>query len=188
MTMVTVASGSAVSPARFAPVSRAWEAHAGASVTRHADGCSLVPSAAARVCTGSILEPQPADTFGLLVMRARPRRVVAVVHDAWAHLAPSPALLIGRTSGMPRGGPSGCRGARFHLGWDEFAAAYRAELEALPPRVHMELAWQLGFWLRFHRTVTLLSHERAAGGDEAGARTQRRLLRDWLLGLPLRLG
>jgi hypothetical protein len=118
-------------------------------------------------------------------MRVRPRReAVAVVHDAWEGLAPSLALLSGRTSGLARGGPARCRGARLHLGWEAFAQAYRAELEALPPRVHLELVWQIGTWLRFHRSVAILSHERVPDGDELGGHTQRRILREWLLSLP----
>jgi hypothetical protein len=169
-------------------VPRAWEAHADEVVARCATGYRLVPSAAVRVRLGCVFEPQPAETFGLLVMRMRPRRgVVAVVHDAWEDLAPSLSLLSGRTSGLARGGPDRCRGARLHLGWEEFARAYRAELEALPPRVHLELVWQIGTWLRFHRSVSILSHERVGDGDELGGHTQRRILREWLLGLQSQL-
>ncbi len=171
--------------ARTGVVPRSWEAHGGTSVARDAGGYFLVPSAAARVRLGCVFELQPENTFGLLVMRVRPRRgVVAMVHDAWEDLAPSLTLLSGRTSGHTRGGPARRRGARIHLGWEEFALAYRAELDALPARVHLELVWQIGCWLNFHRTVTILSHERALGGNELHARTQRRILREWLLGLP----
>jgi len=170
---------------RTVVVPRAWEVHGSTSVAWDAGSYGLVPSAAARVRLGCVFESQPADTFGLLVMRMRPRRgVVAIVHDAWEDLAPSLSLLSGRTSGHTRGGPARRRGARIHLGWKEFALVYRAELDALPARMHLELVWQIGCWLNCHRTVTILSHERAPGGDELHARTQRRVLREWLLGLP----
>jgi len=101
------------------------------------------------------------------------------------------ALLTGRVTGGYRGGPIGSRarrGAAVHLGWEAFARCYRAELDALPTRVHMEAVLQLAYWMRTHGSVTLLTHERVVGGDEAHARTQRRLLREWLLGLPGRVG
>jgi hypothetical protein len=45
---------------------------------------------------------------------------------------------------------------------------------------------QLAWWLRKYPTVTLLSFERVRGGDEEEhARSQRRILRDWLLRRPL---
>jgi hypothetical protein len=175
--------------ARSVAVPRSWEAHAATMVEQDDVGCSLMPSAAACVRLGCLFEAQPSDTFGLLVMRMRPRRgVIAVVHDTWADLAPSLFLLSGRTSGHARGGSTRRRGARIHLGWERFALAYRAELDALPARIHRELLWQIGCWLDFHHTVTILSHERVLGGDELHAPTQRRILREWLLGLRGQMG
>ncbi len=141
--------------------------------------------------TGCVYEAQPNDTFGLLVTRMRPRRgAVAMIHDAWADLAPSVLLLTGRTSGGDRGnrgGGHGRRGARIHLGWESFAAAYRAELDALPERVRMEANLQFAWWLRTYASVTLLSFEHVPDDSETRALTQRRILRDWLLGRPLQI-
>lgn len=158
--------------------------HVGGLVVWSSGGWSL-PGLAARLRTGCVFTPQPRDTFGLLVTRMRPQRgVQAVIHDAWADLAPSGLLLTGRTRGGARGngGGHGRLGARVHLGWDGFAAAYRAELDARPARDRLEVLLQLAWWLKTSATVTLLSCERAPDGDEARVRSQRRVLGAWLLG------
>jgi hypothetical protein len=133
-----------------------------------------------------VYEPPLPDAYGILLMRHRPRRVKAVIHDIWPRYAPSHFLVTGRLSGDRLDAPSR-RGGNLHLGWEVFATAYREELDALGEQVRQTLRAELAALLCFKRRVVLLSSERALMGFEPGARTQRRLFRDWLLGRPLDL-
>jgi hypothetical protein len=148
----------------------------------------LAPSHLAfRLGMGCVYEPQIPDAYGILVMRHRPpRRLRATIHDQWSRFAPSHFLVTGRVTGDPLGDAS-AHGANLHLGWEAFAIAYRDELDALGESVRQLVRAQLMQLLRYHRRVVLLSSERALGGFELGARTQRRLFRDWILGRPLDL-
>jgi hypothetical protein len=45
------------------------------------------------------------------------------------------------------------------MGWEEFAAAYRAELDRWPRLAHLAAVRQIALWLQTFQTVTLLSFE-----------------------------
>lgn len=140
-----------------------------------------------RIGLGCVFDPQAPDAYGILLMRHRPpRRLRATVHDHWVRFAPSHFLVTGRITGELLG-PAGQHGANLHLGWDAFATAYRAELDALGERTRHLVRAELAQLLRYHRRVVLLSSERALYGIELQARTQRRLFKDWVLGHPLDL-
>jgi len=69
---------SAVSSAQV----EALQVHVGGSVERHDGRWALPAHLWGRVRTGCVFESQPADTFGLLVMRTRPHRgMVARIDD-----------------------------------------------------------------------------------------------------------
>lgn len=122
-----------------------------------------------RVRIGCVYEAQPADTLGLLVTRARPRRSARAQIDAWwPLLAPSRALLE-----APRVNQRG-------LGWDLFAARYRAELDGLPPAARLGARLLIAQWLRRVTTVTLLTFERTRDRGIEQDRSQRRVLLEWL--------
>jgi hypothetical protein len=80
------------------------------------------------------------------------------------------------------------------LGWEGFAAAYRAELERWPFVAQLAVVRQIAVWLCNYRTVTILSFEPSwprGAALEAWERrgesvpwAQRHVFRDWLLGLP----
>jgi uncharacterized protein YeaO (DUF488 family) len=136
----------------------------------------LIPDLGKRLRLGCVYELQSPATFGVLVTCSRPRSrgvashsVQARISTWWPTLAPSLRLVEARR-------PDGTA-----LGWEEFAARYWAELEAKPKTAYIGAVIQIGEWLRRHPTVTLLSIERARPGEEQG-RTQRRILRAWLLG------
>jgi len=168
---------------------------------------------AGRIRTGCVYEEQPDGTFGLLVTRHDPRRrwrsraVPAPIGAHWAELAPSVALLTGRDAGCRArrcrgmGGHAGHLGvtssvpeARPRLGWDSFAAAYRAELDAAPEWLRRGTVRRVLAWLQDHPTLTILSFEPGMPRGEAlraweerGAFVpwaQRHVFRAWLLALP----
>jgi len=164
---------------------------------------------AGRIRTGCVFEEQPDGTFGLLVTRHDPRarwrsRAVLTPIDAhWATLAPSVALLTGRDAGCrarrcrgtdAHAGHLGADGGRSRLGWEGFAAAYRAELEEAPERLRRGIVRQILAWLREYRTLTILSFEPGTPRGEAQhvweergvfvPWAQRHAFRDWLLALP----
>jgi len=121
--------------------------------------------------TGCVSEPQSPQTFGVLVTRARPRRVTRTRIDHWwPHLAPSVALLHPRTS------------EDRDLGWEGFALRYRAELDSMGWAVRLRALLEVSRWLQEYPTVTLLSFEPARGREEAAVKSQRHVLRSWLLG------
>jgi hypothetical protein len=163
---------------------------------------------AARMRTGCLYEPQPADTFGLLVTRQAPRRlqrVQASVKAHWPWFAPSFSLLTGHTRPCTH---RHCRhddadAAGHHcdvpapdqqLGWDGFATTYRAELDRWPRLAHLAVIRQIALWLQTFETVTLLSFEPSMPRGAALATwqergefvpyAQRHILRDWLLSGP----
>jgi hypothetical protein len=85
------------------------------------------------------------------------------------------------------------------LGWEGFAAAYRAELDRWPRLAQLAVARQIALWLQTFQTVTLLSFEPSMPRGAALAAwrerrergefipyAQRHILRAWLLTGPLR--
>jgi hypothetical protein len=80
------------------------------------------------------------------------------------------------------------------MGWEAFAAAYRAELDRWPCLAHVAAIHQISRWLQTFQTVTLLSFEpslpRAAAlaawreRSEFVLYSQRHILRDWLVSDP----
>ena len=67
---------------------------------------------------------------------------------------------------------------------EDFARAYRAELDALPLRAWYRALLQLAEWLQVYPSVTLLSYERVPALLERQTVTQRSVLRTWLLSAP----
>lgn len=163
---------------------------------------------APRIRTGCLFEPQPEDTFGLLVTRQAPRplrRVQAAIRAHWPWFAPSFLLLTGhaRPSTHRRCRHEDADAAGHHcdvpmphqqLGWEGFARAYRAELDRWPHLAHVAVLRQVALWLQTFETITLLSFEPSmprgaalAAWQERGEfvpYAQRHILRDWLLSGP----
>jgi hypothetical protein len=133
-----------------------------------------------RILLGCAYESQFPEAYGILLMRHRPRGVKATVHDIWPRYAPSHFLITGRLDGDRLDAPTR-RGGNLHLGWEAFATAYRGELDALGESVRQAIRVELAMLLRFKRRVVLLSSERPLLGIEVGARTQRRIFKDWVL-------
>ena len=118
-----------------------------ASAAHHATAAQ-----AERIFTGCVYDAEPPATFGLLVTRGDPRtnrhhhRQLAPIHAHWPLYAPSVQLLTGHeTTCRTRN----CRGvgrhaghAAIHLGWPDFAAGYRAELEEWPSLTRLAVARQ----------------------------------------------
>jgi uncharacterized protein YeaO (DUF488 family) len=129
-----------------------------------------VPDLAGRLLTGCLHDPAPPRTYPVLITRTRPRRCETQYHAWWRELAPSMALL--RTSS-----PEDSRR-------DDFARAYRAELDALPLRAWYRALLQLAQWMQVYPSVTLLSYERVPALLERHTVTQRSVLRTWLLSAP----
>jgi uncharacterized protein YeaO (DUF488 family) len=123
-----------------------------------------------RLHTACLFEPRGGGTIAVLVTRAQPKRRRGVRYHAWwPQLAPSLSLLY-----APREQIEGA---------EAFAHAYRAELDALPQRIWLDVLLELAAWLRKAPSVTLLSFERALNPSvEPQTLTQRGVLRDWLLG------
>ena len=67
---------------------------------------------------------------------------------------------------------------------EDFARAYRSELDALPLSAGYRALFQLAEWLQDFPSVTLLSFERVSAEDERQIITQRSVLRMWLLRAP----
>jgi hypothetical protein len=153
---------------------------------------------AQRIRAGCVYEAQPEETLGLLVTRHDPRarwhaRPVRAAIDAhWPLLAPSMHLLTGQTAPRQRQRDPHERGPA--LGWEGFAAAYRAELERWPFLVQLAVVRQIATWLCSYRTVTILSFEPSMPRGAALAAwkqrgefvpwAQRHVFREWLLRLP----
>jgi hypothetical protein len=191
------------------PVATEPARHAAATVTSPTVSLSdLAP----RIRTGCLYEPQPAGTFGLLVTRQaprRPHRVQASVRAHWPWFAPSFVLLTGHsrpcthrqcrhTDKNAAGHRCDVPTERQQLGWEGFAAAYRAELDRWPRLAHLAVMRQIVLWLQTFQTVTLLSFEpsmpRGAAltawhmRGEFVPYAQRHILRDWLLSGPAASG
>jgi hypothetical protein len=64
---------------------------------------------------------------------------------------------------------------------EDFALAYRAELDSLPLRAWYRALLQLAEWLQIYPSVTLLSYELVPPLLECQTMTQRTVLRTWLL-------
>ena len=65
--------------------------------------------------------------------------------------------------------------------WEQFAARYRADLDALPLWLQNAYVLKLGKLLQRYPSVTLLSAEPSRGLPEGQAHTQRRVLWHWLV-------
>jgi hypothetical protein len=156
---------------------------------------------AEQIRTGCVYVAQPEETLGLLVTRDDPRErwrkrsVPAPIHAHWRCFAPSVALLTGSSQLCRYSRHIHCQHERpAALGWEGFAAAYRAELERWPFLVQLAVVRQIAAWLCSYRTVTILSFEpsRPRGAAlEAWERrgefvpwAQRHVFHEWLLRLP----
>jgi uncharacterized protein YeaO (DUF488 family) len=133
-------------------------------------GHPLVPDLAERLLMGCLQDPAPPRTYPVLITRTRPKRSAVHYQAWWRELAPSIALLH-TTS------PENSRR-------EDFAYAYRAELDALPLRAWYRALLQLAEWLQVYPSVTLLSYERVPALLERQIVTQRSVLRAWLLSAP----
>jgi uncharacterized protein YeaO (DUF488 family) len=111
------------------------------------------------------------ETYTILVTREWPLHLAeGGVHEWWPALAPSLALVR-----MRRGASNA------PMPWAEFAARYRAELDALPLHTQQTYLVWLGYLLTKHPSVTLLSREPSRGRPEAAVQSQRGVLSDWLV-------
>jgi len=154
-----------------------------------------------RIRTGCVYEGQPQETVGLLVTREDPRErwhkrpVRAPIRAHWSRFAPSVSLLTGSSQPCSHSRHTRCQHERpAALGWEGFAAAYRAELERWPFLVQLAVVRQLASWLCSYRTVTILSFEPSQPRGEALEAWERRgefvpwaqrhVFREWLLCLP----
>ena len=150
-----------------------------------------IAALAERILTGCVYDAELPETFGLLVTRGDPRtnrryhRTLAPIHAHWPLYAPSMQLLTGHDTACR---VRRCRGvgrhaghATIHLGWPDFAAAYRAELEVWPFLTRLAVARQLVTWLCTSPTITILSFEdHPREGSTAECWAQRHVFRDWL--------
>ncbi len=171
---------------------------------RDAGGAGVVLSLAElaeRIRTGCVYEVQPEETVGVLVTREDPRQrwrtrqVLAPIGTHWRRFAPSVSLLTGSSRSCGYSRHARCQHERpAALGWEGFAAAYRAELERWPFLVQWAVVRQIASWLCSYRTVTILSLEpsRPRGAallaweqrGEFVPWAQRHVFREWLLRLP----
>jgi len=136
---------------------------------RHAP---LAPELARRLRTGCLGEELYDETYIILAMRQWPRHVPAGSANAWwPILAPLPRLLHAPRRERDNHGTS----------WEQFAAQYRADLDALPLWLQNAYVLRLGTLLQRHPTVTLLSLEPSRGLAEAEVHAQRRVLWRWLV-------
>jgi hypothetical protein len=193
------------------PASRSDPAVTGQSSgfnTRVDGGVVSVADLTPRLRTGCLYESQPEGTFGLLVTRQAPRRlqrVQASVRAHWPWFAPSFLLLTRHTSpcthrrcrhvdGSAAGHRCDVPAPHQQLGWEQFAATYRAELDRWPRLAHLAVVRQIALWLQTFQTVTLLSFEPSmprgtalAARQERGGfvpYAERHVLREWLLSGP----
>jgi hypothetical protein len=166
---------------------------------------------ASRIRTGCVFEEQPDDTCGILLTREAPRRLARVrsaIQVHWRWCAPSVFLLTGHTtmcchrrchpnkgqSGQTAGHSCDVPASHQRMGWEAFAAAYRAELDHWPRLAHVAAVHQIARWLQTFQTVTLLSFEPSLPRGAALAAwrergefvpyAQRHILKDWLLSSP----
>jgi len=135
-------------------------------------GHPLVPDLAERLLTGCLHDPAPPRTYLVQIARTRPKRCAVQYQAWWRELAPSMALLHATSAEDSRR--------------EDFARAYRAELDALPLRAWYRALLQLAEWLLVYPSVTLLSYKRAPALLERQTITQRSVLRIWLLSAPSR--
>ena len=135
----------------------------------------LAPELARRLRTAALGEELYNETYTILVMRSWPKSVTEeAVHAWWPLLAPLPPLP--RLLHAPR------RVRDNHgTSWKQFAARYRADLDALPLRLQNAYMLKLGKLLQVHPSVTLLSAEPSRGLPEGQAHTQRRVVWQWLV-------
>jgi uncharacterized protein YeaO (DUF488 family) len=132
----------------------------------------LAPEMARRLRTGCLGEELYEDTYTILVMRQWPHHLPAgSVNAWWPILAPLPRLLHAPRRERDNKGTS----------WEQFAARYRADLDALPLPVQNTYLLHLAQLLQRHPTVTLLSLEPSCGLPEAEVHAQRRVLWRWLM-------
>jgi uncharacterized protein YeaO (DUF488 family) len=137
-------------------------------------GHPLVPDLERRLLTGSAFSRHPRSYLPVLVTRSRPKpKAGAYYRTCWPQLAPSLALLHAPPEQIS--------------GWDQFARAYRAELDTLPSRHRFGALLQLADWLQEYAGVILVSFEELSLIHLMQGRGQRHVLRDWLLGRPLNL-
>jgi uncharacterized protein YeaO (DUF488 family) len=132
----------------------------------------LAPQLALRLRTAALGDDIYDETYTILVMRSRPVSAVEeAVHAWWPLLAPLPRLL------------HAARRARDNRGanWEQFAARYRADLDALPLWLQNAYILKLGQLLQRYPSVTLLSAEPSRGLPEGQAHTQRQVLWSWLV-------
>jgi uncharacterized protein YeaO (DUF488 family) len=132
----------------------------------------LAPELARRLRTAALGEELYDETYAILVMRTWPKSLAEeMVDDWWPLLAPLPRILH-----IPRR-------ARDNRGttWEQFAARYRADLDALPLWLQNAYVLKLGNLLQRHPSVTLLSAEPSRGVSEGQAHTQRRVVWRWLV-------
>jgi uncharacterized protein YeaO (DUF488 family) len=132
----------------------------------------LAPELARRLRTAALGEEVYDETYTVLVMRNWPKLLAEEAVDAWwPLLAPLPRLLHAPRRAQDNRGTS----------WEQFAARYRADLDALPLWLQNAYVLKLGKLLQRHLTVTLLSAEPSRGLLEGQAHTQRRVLWQWLV-------
>jgi uncharacterized protein YeaO (DUF488 family) len=132
----------------------------------------LAPELARRLRTAELGDDLYDETYTILVMRNRPAYLAEdAVHAWWPLLAPLPRLLHAPRRARGNQGTS----------WEQFAARYRADLDALPLWLQNAYVLKLGKLLQRHPSVTFLSAEPRRGAPEGQAHTQRRVLWNWLV-------
>jgi uncharacterized protein YeaO (DUF488 family) len=132
----------------------------------------LAPELARRLRTAAPGEELYDDTYTILVMRTLPKSLAEnAVHAWWPLLAPLPRLLHAPRRARDNRGTT----------WEQFAAQYHADLDALPLWLQNTYMLTLGTLLQHHPSVTLLSAEPSRGLPEDQAHTQRRVLWQWLV-------
>jgi uncharacterized protein YeaO (DUF488 family) len=137
--------------------------------TRH---LRLPPELARRLRTAALGGELYDETYTILVMRTWPKFLAEeAVHAWWPLLAPLPRLLHAPRRARDNHGTS----------WEQFAARYRADLDALPLWLQNAYVLKLGKLLQVHPSVTLLSAEPSRGLPEGQAHTQRRVVWQWLV-------
>jgi uncharacterized protein YeaO (DUF488 family) len=132
----------------------------------------LAPELARRLRTAALGEELYDGTYTILLMRRWPKALAEeVVHAWWPLLAPLPRLLHAPRRARDNRGTT----------WEQFAARYRADLDALPLWLQNAYVLKLGGLLQRYPSVTLLSAEPSRGLPEGQAHTQRRVVWQWLV-------
>jgi uncharacterized protein YeaO (DUF488 family) len=132
----------------------------------------LAPDLARRLRTAALGEELYDETYTILVMRNWPKSLPEeAVHAWWPLLAPLPRLLHAPRRARDNQGTT----------WEQFAARYCADLDALPLCLQKAYVLKLGNLLQRHPSVTLLSAEPSRGQPEGQAHTQRRVVWSWLV-------